>query len=79
MNNKRAMYILLVFCVMFMTLIGYMTYIEIKYGDEYIHSAYNARNSAKDIAVIRGSIYDRNMKKLAYSEEIGGKIKGRHL
>lgn len=74
MNNKRAMYILLVFCVMFMTLIGYMTYIEIKYGDEYIHSAYNARNSAKDSAVIRGSIYDRNMTKLAYSEESGDKI-----
>jgi len=74
MNNKRAMYILLVFCVMFMTLIGYMTYIEIKYGDEYINSAYNARNTAKDSSVIRGSIYDRNMIKLAYSEERGDKI-----
>ncbi|MBQ6894925.1 MAG: peptidoglycan glycosyltransferase [Clostridia bacterium] len=74
MNNKRAMYILLVFCIMFMTLIGYITYIEIRYGDEYIHSAYNARNSVKDKSVIRGSIYDRNNIKLAYSEENDGKL-----
>ena len=74
MNNKRAMYILLVFCVMFVTLIGYITYIEIEFGDEYINSVFNARNSAKDNAVIRGTIYDRNMKKLAYSEDLGDKI-----
>lgn len=74
MNNKRAMYILLVFCVMFITLIGYITYIEVKFGDEYTHSVYNARNSAKDSAVIRGNIYDRNMKKLAYSEDKDGKL-----
>ena len=74
MNNKRAMYILLVFCVMFITLIGYITYIEVEFGDEYISSVYNARNSAKDSAVIRGSIYDRNMKKLAYSEESNGRL-----
>lgn len=74
MNNKRAMYILLVFCVMFVTLIGYITYIEIEFGDEYINSVFNARNSAKDSAVIRGTIYDRNMKKLAYSEDLGDKI-----
>lgn len=74
MNNKRAMYILVVFCLMFLTLIGYMTYIEVRYGEEYSQSAYNPRNSAKDASVIRGSIYDRSGKVLAYSEETGGKI-----
>lgn len=74
MNNKRAMYILLIFCLMFMTLIAYITYIEIRYGEEYTNSAYNARNSSKDMTVMRGSIYDRNKNILAYSEETDGKI-----
>lgn len=74
MNNKRAMYILLIFCLMFMTLISYITYIEVRYGKEYVNSAYNARNSAKDTSVIRGSIYDRNQNILAYSEEENGRI-----
>lgn len=74
MNNKRAMYILLIFCLMFMTLISYITYMEVRYGKEYVNSAYNARNSAKDTSVIRGSIYDREQNILAYSEEENGKI-----
>lgn len=57
-----------------MTLISYITYIEVHYGKEYINSAYNARNSVKDTSVIRGSIYDRNQNVLAYSEEVNGKI-----
>jgi len=74
MINKRAMYILVVFCIMFMTLIGYLTYIEVRFGKEYSQSAYNARNTQKDQSVIRGSIYDRNMTELAYSEDVDGKI-----
>lgn len=78
MNNKRAMYILAVFCIMFLTLIGYMTYIEVRYGEEYSQSAYNARNTEKDMTVIRGSIYDRNMTELAYSEDVEGQIVRRY-
>ncbi len=69
MNNKRAMYILAVFCFLFMLLIGYMTYMEVRHGDEYTKSAYNPRNNSKDMSVIRGSILDRNGEKLAYSEK----------
>lgn len=74
MNNKRAIHLLAVFCVMFITLIGYITYIEIRHGNEYTQSVYNARNTVRDQKVLRGSIYDRNMTTLAYSEEEGGKI-----
>lgn len=72
MNNKRAMYILAVFCFMFLTLIGYMTYIEVRYGEEYNRIATNPRNSLKDQTVVRGNIYDCNGVKLAYSEESKG-------
>ena len=59
MNNKRAIHLLAVFCVMFITLIGYITYIEIRHGNEYTQSVYNARNTVRDQKVLRGSIYDR--------------------
>jgi len=78
MNNKRAMYILVVFCLLFLTLIGYITYIEVQYGKEFSESAYNARNTAKDQTIIRGGIYDRNMISLAYSEDVDGSIVRRY-
>ena len=49
-----------------------MTYIEIRYGEEYNRIAANPRNSLKDQTVVRGSIYDCNGVKLAYSEENNG-------
>lgn len=57
------------FSVMFLGLIGYITYIEFAYSDQYTNSQYNARNYELDTKVIRGSIYDRNNVELAFSEE----------
>jgi len=70
MNNKRAIYLLVVFGVMFLTLIGYLTYIEIFYAKEYTESIYNPRNYELDRKIVRGSIYDVNGVELAYSEKI---------
>ena len=44
MNNKRAIYMLIVFGILFLTLIGYLTYLEIFHASEYRQSAYNPRN-----------------------------------
>ena len=44
MNNKRAIYLLVVFGILFLTLIGYLTYLEIFHGEQYRESAYNPRN-----------------------------------
>ena len=74
MNNKRAVYLLVVFCFMFLTLIGYITYLEIFYGEEYTKSAYNPRYYELDRTVIRGSVYDRNGTELAYSEKVSEEI-----
>lgn len=70
MNKKRAIYLLVVFGIIFLTLIGYLTYLEIFYANEYTKSTYNPRNYELDRKVIRGSVYDRNGTELAYSEKI---------
>ena len=70
MNNKRAIYMLIVFGMLFLTLIGYLTYIEIFYASEYRQSAYNPRNYEIEKTILRGSIYDRNSTLLAYSEKV---------
>ncbi|MBR2404306.1 MAG: hypothetical protein IKA95_01455, partial [Clostridia bacterium] len=70
MNNKRAIYLLVVFGLLFLTLIGYITYLEIFYAEQFTESAYNPRNYELDRKVIRGSVYDRNGTELAYSEKI---------
>jgi len=70
MNNKRAIYMLIVFGILFLTLIGYLTYIEIFHASEYRQSAYNPRNYEIEKSILRGSIYDRNATLLAYSEKI---------
>ncbi len=75
MNNKRAMYILAVFCLLFITLIGYMTYIEVKHGEEYNNMASNPRNAAKDLTTLRGSIFGADGEILAYSENKDGGFK----
>lgn len=70
MNNKRAIYLLVVFGLLFLTLIGYITYLEIFYAEQFTESAYNPRNYELDRKVIRGSVYDKNGTLLAYSEKI---------
>ena len=70
MNNKRAVYMLVVFGILFLTLIGYLTYLEIFYAQNYKKSAYNPRNYQIEKNILRGSIYDRNSTLLAYSEKI---------
>lgn len=70
MNKKRAIYLLIVFGIIFLTLIGYLTYLEIFYADEYTSSVYNPRNYELDRKVIRGSVFDRSGIEIAYSEKI---------
>ncbi len=68
MNNKKVVHILVFISFLFLCLIGYLTAIEVYYKDEYAQSTYNQRNVAQENKILRGSIYDRNSQKLAYSE-----------
>lgn len=68
MNNKKIISVLAIFSVMFLSLVFYLTYTGIKYHDAYTQSNYNKRNGNIESKVLRGQIFDRNGKLLAYSE-----------
>ena len=68
MNEGRARYLLVVFGLLFLTLIGYLTYCEIEYTDKYTRYTYNPRNYKLEETVLRGSFLDCNDIELAYSE-----------
>lgn len=68
MNERRARYILVVFGLLFITMIGYLTHMEIFYSDKYIESSTNPRNTYRDVNIIRGTIFDKSGEILAYSE-----------
>ncbi len=79
MNNKRAMYMLVVISILLITLIGYITYIEIRQTDKYTSADTNRKRIvAENNKIKRGSIYDRNMIELAYSEKDGDIMQRRY-
>lgn len=69
-NIKKVM---LVFLLLFMGLIVYMTYFEFFVGPKVVVRADNRRLWEKRNSVLRGTIYDRNMKPLAQSTRNGKK------
>ena len=67
MNNKKITHMLIILSTMFMALIVYLTVIDLYYRDDYTQSTLNQRNAAREMSIIRGSIYDRNGTVLAES------------
>lgn len=68
MNNKKIIHVLVFFSVLFLSLITYLTVIEVIYRDDYVSNSFNTRNSAKEFNIIRGRILDRKGEVLAYSK-----------
>lgn len=68
MNNKKLVHVLVFFSILFLSLITYLTVIEVIYKDEYSSHNFNARNITKEYNVLRGTIYDRDGEVLAYSK-----------
>lgn len=60
----------IVFLLCFIGLISYITYFEIIVAPKIVSSQYNQRLWAKRNEVLRGTLYDRNMKVLAKSTRI---------
>jgi len=69
---------LAVFCFLFLTLIVYMTYTEIKFSTKINKTTYNPRIIAKSKVIARGSIYDRNGLELAYTEKTDGEFQRKY-
>ena len=63
---------LIILSTMFMALIVYLTVIDLYYRDDYTQSTLNQRNAAREMSIIRGSIYDRNGTVLAESGPADG-------
>ena len=74
-NNIKK--VLLVFLICFMGLITYITYFEIAVGPKIVDSSYNRRLWVKRNEVLRGTIYDRNMKPLTKSERVNSELQKR--
>ena len=68
-NNIKK--VTMIFLICFIAIISYMTYFEIMVAPEIISSQYNQKRVwAKKNEVLRGTIFDRNMKVIAKSTRI---------
>ncbi|SHE27429.1 peptidoglycan glycosyltransferase [Tissierella praeacuta DSM 18095] len=69
-ENKRIVVVLIGLCLMFISLIVYISYFQIFEAEAIKNNSYNKRLWINEESILRGSIYDRNGKTLAYSEKI---------
>ncbi len=68
-ENKRAIMVLVGFCLLFIGLVVYLSYFQIFKADNIKISSYNKRLWMNEEKVTRGSIFDREGTILAYSEK----------
>lgn len=68
---KRIIIVLIGICILFVSLIVYLSYFQIFKAEEITKNSYNKRLWINEEKIQRGSIIDRNGKILAYSEKDG--------
>jgi peptidoglycan glycosyltransferase len=68
-QSKRMIVVLVSICLMFVSLIVYISYFQIFKADKIKNNSYNKRLWINEESILRGSIIDRNGKILAYSEK----------
>lgn len=74
-NNTKK--VLMVFLVCFIGLISYITYFEFVVGPKIVNDDHNRRLWVKRNEVLRGTIYDKNMKPLTKSERVNSEFQKR--
>lgn len=67
--TKRIVKVMIVFIVLFISLIVYLSYFECFVAEKIINNNYNKRQWINEDYVLRGIIADRNGKTLVYSEK----------
>lgn len=70
-ENKRIIMVLVGFCLMFISLIGYISYFQVFEAEAIKNNSYNKRLWINEESILRGTIMDRNGKTLVYSEKKG--------
>lgn len=68
-ETKRIILVLVGFCLMFISLIVYISYFQVFKAEAVRNNSYNKRLWINEESILRGSILDRNEKVLAYSEK----------
>lgn len=66
---KRIIIVLVGFCLLFISLIVYMSYFQVFRAEVVKNNSYNKRLWINEESILRGSILDRNGKTLVYSEK----------
>ena len=74
MINRRIVKVLAMFTLMFVMLIGYLTYLEVFQSEEIRQNPHNRRQWEYEEDIIRGSVMDRNGIVLAHSEDGGKRV-----
>jgi len=69
MTNRRIVNILIVISLLFLTLIGYLTYFELSLKEKVSQNPFNKRQWAYEDDTVRGSIIDKNGIVLAKSDD----------
>lgn len=72
---KRTLIVLAGICLLFVSLVVYISYFQIFKAEAVKNNSYNKRLWIDEEKILRGSIVDRNGKILAYSEESGESYK----
>ena len=70
-ENRRIILVLVSFCILFVGLVGYLSYFQVFKAEAVKNNSYNKRLWINEENVLRGSILDRNGNALAYSEKDG--------
>lgn len=68
-ENKRIIVVLVGFCLLFISLIVYISYFQVFKAEAIKNNSYNKRLWINEESILRGGILDRNGKTLAYSEK----------
>lgn len=72
-ESKRIIIVLIGMCILFLSLIVYISYFQIFKAEKTKNNSYNKRLWISEDKTLRGSIMDRNGEVLAYSKKSGEK------
>lgn len=59
-SNKKVVHLIVLSCMLFLSIIGYLTYFQIFMADGVAQNSYNQRLWQREENTVRGNIYDRN-------------------